>query len=91
MRSLSLKLTLAFLLVGLTGAVLVAFLIRLSTQRGFDQLVVDQNQQTLVDVLTRHYLSTGSWKGIETAFRPGGASSSDGHLQDLGIPGEICL
>jgi len=71
MRSLSVKLTLAFLLVGLIGAVLVAFLIRRTTRREFDRLVVDQNQQALVDSLTRHYLTTGSWDGVETAFRPG--------------------
>lgn len=71
MRSLSVKLTLAFLLVGLTGAVLVALFIRRSTQREFARLVVDQNQQVLVNMLTRHYQATGSWEGIETVFRPG--------------------
>jgi signal transduction histidine kinase len=74
MRSLSVKLTLAFLLVGLTGAVLVAFFIRRSTQREFDRLVVDQNQQILVNTLTRHYETTGGWEGVEAAFRPGGTN-----------------
>jgi signal transduction histidine kinase len=74
MRSLSVKLTLAFLLVGLTGAVLVAFFIRRSTQREFDRLVVDQNQQILVNILTNHYQATGGWDGVEAVFRPGGAS-----------------
>ena len=79
MRSLSVKLTLAFLLVGLIGAVLVAFLIRRATQREFDRLVVDQNQQALVDILTRYYLAAGSWNGVETAFRPGGTNLSAEH------------
>lgn len=79
MRSLSVKLTLAFLLVGLIGAVLVAFLIRRATQREFGRLVVDQNQQALVDVLTRHYLANGSWKGVEKAFRPGETNLSAEH------------
>lgn len=79
MRSLSAKLSLAFLLVGLIGAVLVAFLVRRATQREFDRLVMDQNQQALVDILTHHYLATGSWKNVETAFGPGGADQAAEH------------
>jgi two-component system sensor histidine kinase BaeS len=69
MRSLALKLTLAFLLVGLTGAVLVAVFVRYRTQREFDRLVLDQNQQALVTNLTRYYQATGSWRGLEAALR----------------------
>ncbi|MGW8250384.1 MAG: sensor histidine kinase [Anaerolineales bacterium] len=69
MRSLAAKLTLAFLLVGLTGAVLVAVFVRYRTQREFDRLVVDQNQQALITNLTRYYQANGSWKGLEAAFR----------------------
>ena len=50
MRSLATKLTLAFLFVGLIGAVLVAVLVRQFTQRQFGQLVLDQNQQVLIFV-----------------------------------------
>lgn len=70
MRSLALKLTLAFLLVGLTGAVLVAVFLRYRTQREFDRLVLDQNQQALITNLTRYYQVNGSWVGIEAAFQP---------------------
>lgn len=70
MRSLASKLTIAFLLVGLTGAFLVAFFIRIHTQRQFDQLVLKQNQQALVSLLTQYYLKHGSWLGVETVFRP---------------------
>jgi two-component system sensor histidine kinase BaeS len=69
MRSLAVKLTLAFLLVGLTGAVLVAMILRYRTQREFDRLVLDQNQQALITNLTRYYQLNGSWKGLEAAFR----------------------
>lgn len=74
MRSLTTKLTLAFLLVGLIGAVLVAILVRRSTQREFDRLILDQNQQALVANLTQYYQVNGSWAGVERAFRsePGG-------------------
>ncbi len=69
MRSLALKLTLAFLLVGLTGAVLVAVFLSYRTQRELDRLVLDQNQQTLITNLTRYYQANGSWRGLEAAFR----------------------
>ena len=44
MRSLSLKLTLAFLAVGVIGIALVAVVVRLQTQREFDQFVLNQYQ-----------------------------------------------
>jgi len=71
MRSLTVKLTLAFLLIGLTGAVMVAFLVRRSTQRQFDRFVLDQNQQTLVSNLIQYYQANRSWTGVETVFRTG--------------------
>lgn len=70
MRSLAFKLTLAFLLVGLVGAVLVAFMVRTQTQRQFSQLVMDQNQQVLIESLTQFYATNGSWQGVENIFRP---------------------
>lgn len=71
MRSLMVKLTLAFLLVGLIGAVLVAVLVHQRTQNEFGQLILDQNQQVLVTNLTAYYEVHGTWIGVETVFRPG--------------------
>jgi two-component system sensor histidine kinase BaeS len=73
MHSLASKLTLAFLLVGLTGAVLVAVFIRQRTRREFDQFILDQNQQVLVNNLTEYYQANGSWNGLSNVFRPGRA------------------
>lgn len=72
MRSLTFKLTLAFLFVGLTGAVLVAFIVRQRTQNEFDQLILNQSQQDLVNSLTEYYQEHGSWIGVVTVFRTGG-------------------
>jgi two-component system sensor histidine kinase BaeS len=69
MRSITLKLTLAFLLVGLTGAGLVAMFVRERTQVAFNRLVLDQNQQTLVDFFAEYYAINGSWEGVQSAFR----------------------
>ena len=64
MRSLALKLTLAFLIVGLIGAVLVALFVGLRTQSEFDRFVLDRYQQDLVTTLTNWYSDRGSWDNI---------------------------
>src|SRR3989304_10467722 len=64
MRSLTFKLTLAFLSVGLTGAVLVAVIIRQRTRTAFDQFLLNREGQTLIDRLDRYYQTHGSWEGV---------------------------
>jgi len=71
-RSLAVRLTLAFVLVGVTGIIIVSFAVRFYTQREFNKLVLDQNQQMLLTSLERFYEVTGSWDGVETVFRPQG-------------------
>jgi len=64
MRSLTLKLTLAFLFVGLIGALLVAVFVGLRTQREFDQFISDRYRQDLVAQLADFYQENGSWQGL---------------------------
>ena len=68
MRSLTFKLTLAFLFVGLIGAVLVAVFVRQRTRNEFDRLILDQNQQVLVSSLTAYYQAHSSWAGVDSVF-----------------------
>lgn len=69
-RSLAFKLTLAFLLVGLTGAVLVAVIVRQRTRLAFDQFIQNRDQQTLVSNLIEYYRLNGGWNGIAQVFAP---------------------
>jgi two-component system sensor histidine kinase BaeS len=62
MRSLTLKLTLAFLFVSLVGVVLVALFVRQRTQREFDQFVLDRYQIDLLEELASYYKQNGSWE-----------------------------
>lgn len=84
MRSIAVKLTLAFLLVGLIGAVLVAILVQQSTQSAFNQFILDQDQQALVSNLEQYYQTNGSWQGVsdylQTQFpqQPGGGRPNNG-------------
>jgi two-component system sensor histidine kinase BaeS len=61
MRSLSLKLTLAFLFVSVVGVVLVAFIVRQRTQSEFDRFVLDRYQVDLLEDLSTYYERNGSW------------------------------
>jgi signal transduction histidine kinase len=61
MRSLTLKLTLAFLFVSVVGVVLVAVFVRQSTQREFDRFVLDRYQIDLLEELSSYYERNGSW------------------------------
>lgn len=70
MRSIAVKLTLAFLLVGLTGAGLVAVVLRHQTQAAFDQFILTRDQQSLVQNLVAYYRSYGSWDGFAENYQP---------------------
>jgi len=69
MRSLAFKLTLAFLLVGLSGAVLITAFLQVRTRSAFDQFILNQEQQTLVDQLTLYYQAHNGWEGVEQSFQ----------------------
>src|SRR5512136_1897343 len=66
MRSLAVKLTLAFLLVGLTGSILVTVIIQQRTRAAFNNFIMNQEQQTLADNLVVYYQTYGSWSGVST-------------------------
>jgi two-component system sensor histidine kinase BaeS len=63
-RSLAVKLTLAFLLVGLTGSILVTVIVQQSTRTAFSNFIMNQEQQTLADNLVVYYQTNGSWTGV---------------------------
>lgn len=77
MRSLTLKLTLAFLAVGLIGALLVAVFVGLRTRRAFDQFVDDRGRSALIGTLTRYYQQHGSWQGVASAVAPEPSAEPD--------------
>jgi two-component system sensor histidine kinase BaeS len=64
MRSLTAKLTLAFLLVGLTGAILVAVLVGQRTRSEFDRFLSERDRAALVQALGNYYATQNSWAGV---------------------------
>ena len=64
MRSLTVKLTLAFLVVALTGAGLVAIFLGRQTQREFNRFVLLNYQREIVNGVVNYYEARGSWDGL---------------------------
>jgi signal transduction histidine kinase len=71
-RSLALKLTLAFLLVAVAAAGLVALFVRLSGAERLNQLLVDQNRAELKAALVDYYTLNSNWRGVEDYLRSTG-------------------
>jgi signal transduction histidine kinase len=69
MRSLVTKLTLAFLFVGIAGAILVAVLVGRSTRLAFNRFIIDQQQEILANNLEAYYLTYGTWDGVGEGLR----------------------
>lgn len=88
-RSLTLKLTLAFLVVGLVGALLIAFFVALRTQRAYDQFVADRGEHTLVTNLAQYYRMNGSWDGVARVFERD--SFSQGGAEDRRMPSAVLV
>jgi len=65
LRSLSWKLTLAFMFVAVTVALLVAAFVRLSSTGDFDRLILDQQRSELRELLISYYEANGSWDGVQ--------------------------
>src|SRR5688572_11191989 len=80
--SLTGKLTLAFLLVALTVAALVAVFIRLTSATQLDRLIVEQQRSTFRETVVAYYQTNGSWYGVWKAVK-----NSEGYPQETAMPG----
>ncbi len=83
-RTLAVKLTLAFLFVGLTASILVTVIVQQQTRSAFDRFIMNQEQQSLADYLVVYYQTYGTWTGVSKdinsleAFVPPQASTGPG-------------
>ena len=86
MRSLTVKLTLAFLVVALTGAGLVTIFLGRQTQQEFNRFVLLSYQREIVDRAAAYYENNDSWERIATAspqIPPIRVRGRDGPAPDL--------
>jgi signal transduction histidine kinase len=71
LRSLALKLTLAFLFVGLIGAVLVAAFVGRRTRDEFDRFMLNREQAAFLEDLSHYYRLYQSWQNVDQIFLTG--------------------
>lgn len=72
MRSISSKLILAFLSIGIISVAIIAFIALWNTRLEFIRFLSDRNQSDIATELTNYYQMTGSWKGADRVFRGNG-------------------
>jgi len=68
MRSITLKMVLAFLGIALVSIVLIVLLARWNTGTEFSRFVSDRWGADVGETLTNYYRSYGSWEGVEKSF-----------------------
>ncbi|MEP0804391.1 MAG: HAMP domain-containing protein [Chloroflexota bacterium] len=75
MRSISTKLILAFLSIGIVSVAIIFITARWNTRQEFIRFLADQNQSAIVTSLINYHQQNGSWEGVEVLFirgyRPG--------------------
>ena len=67
MRSITTKLLLAFLAVGLIGTVFIALFAWSGTQREFGNLEFERWQEGLSELLAEYYSTSGGWARISSS------------------------
>ncbi len=86
LRSLTIKLTLAFLLVSLTGIALVAVLVGVVTSSEFNRFVLARGLNDYYSAASTYYKAHGSWAGVAEALQSQGlvpqSTSSPGKPPD---------
>ncbi|MCA9944011.1 MAG: HAMP domain-containing protein [Ardenticatenaceae bacterium] len=75
MRSLSVKLTLAFLAVGIAGAALVAFFVGFRTRIEFNSFVDTQSHLDMAVILGNYYEENGGWEDVNSFIHQDSAFS----------------
>ncbi len=68
MRSISTKLILAFLSIGIISVAIIALSALWNTRAEFIRFLSDQNQTDIVTALSNYHHTNGSWDGVETAL-----------------------
>ena len=86
MRSISTKLILAFLSIGIVSIVIIAVTATWNTRAEFIRFLNDQSQTDTISELSNYHLENGSWDGLQSNYynkKPGdyGPGPNHGHPQ----------
>ncbi|HXF86051.1 MAG TPA: HAMP domain-containing protein, partial [Anaerolineales bacterium] len=84
MRSISTKLILAFLSIGIVSVAIIFLTARWNTRLEFIRFLSDQNQSIIVTNLVNYHQQYGTWEGVEELFvkgnRPGMGMGPGPHM-----------
>ena len=72
MRSITFKLILAFLSIGIISVAVIFVTATLNTRAEFIRFLTDQTQTNVVTQLSDYYQEYGSWEGVESVLHPDG-------------------
>ncbi|NTW12915.1 MAG: HAMP domain-containing protein [Anaerolineales bacterium] len=84
MRSISTKLIIAFLSIGIVSVAVIFITARWNTRQEFIKFLSDQSQNNIVTNLTLYYQQNGSWEGVEFIFIQGNNRQMPGMGQGQG-------
>ncbi len=68
MRSITAKMVLGFLTIGLVSTLLVVLLARWNTKAEFSRFVADRRSEAFVTALEAYYQTNGSWEGLSESL-----------------------
>ena len=77
MRSISTKLILAFLSIGIVSVTIIFMTARWNTRAEFIRFLTDQNRSDVITQLTNYYETNGTWVGAEIIWY----QANNGHMQ----------
>jgi two-component system sensor histidine kinase BaeS len=78
MRSITIKLVLSFLVIGLISIAMIVLLARQNTQTEFNRFVADRRGQDLVTELANYYQINNSWNGVKAAIASNATNFTEG-------------
>ena len=84
MRSISSKLIIAFLSIGVVSVLIIAITAVLSTRAEFIRFLTDQTQTDTVTRLSNYYHTYGSWERVESVFVYGNSGQQPGMGPGMG-------
>ena len=68
LRSISTKLIIAFLSIGVVSVAIIFITARWNTRVEFIEFLTDQNKTDVITQLTQYHLANGTWSEVETVF-----------------------
>ena len=68
LRSISTKLIIAFLSIGVVSVAIIFITARWNTRLEFIRFLTDQNQTDVITQLTQYHLANGTWSEVNTVF-----------------------